>query len=206
MSIATHPTETRPQSDGESYDCASADCSFEFPAGDGVRGSYCSHECSLRAEGRRLLNVLKHDHRYCYTCFRRLKDTENAAPKWRRERLGPVTEAAVTAIQFRTEHARTGEVLRRTPAGIPDDTRLGTVCECGNASLQEREAVIRSLDIRGVASNLLEALAVVHQEGQTSERVAPLPLVRALQAQVRAGREWDFPLAVGLALEARHDA
>jgi hypothetical protein len=195
MSITTHHSDTRPRS--QTYTCKRDACRGVVTPGAAIEG-YCSHECQLRAQGQRLLNLVKHDHRFCYTCFRQLKEVHDV-PAWRRRRLDPVTESVVTGYQSRTEHAQLGERREQRPGTLPDDTRRGTICECGQTSHRDREGLIQSSNIKTVARNLYATLETLGEEGQHSSCVEYLPLVRVLYAQYQHDPGYDFPTAVALA-------
>ncbi|MCD2204425.1 hypothetical protein [Halobacterium sp. KA-6] len=201
MSITSTPTDTSPRNEG--FDCNYDDCDTNEPAAHGPVGAYCSKPCQARDRGRRLLALFEHDHRYCATCFRPLKVVDDV-PEWRRSSLGPVTERAATGFQSLTEHAERGEVARRRDA-YQFETRIGVVCECGNANTREREALLQRANVRAVVRQLYESLETLREEGQHDKRVDLEALIAALRSQVNYGSGLDFEYAVGVAVDGEGD-
>jgi hypothetical protein len=200
MSIANTPSQPSESAD---YPCERDGCTNTYTAEEAVAGSYCSPACHQRERGRDLLNVFQHDHRWCYTCFRRLKRVTDV-PEWRRRRLGAVTNAALTGYQSRTQHARLGQVARRRDR-YQFETQVGTVCECGNANTREREDIVRGSDLRATVTRFLAAVEATRREGQHDHQLDARVLTTVLRLQWRYGRDWSFERAVGAAMEA-HDA
>ena len=198
MSISTHAQST-PQSHSHAqvHSCTRDGCRGVVTPGDAVDG-HCSHECRLRDQGQKLLNLVKHDHRFCYTCFRKLKEVHDV-PAWKRRRIDPVTESVVTGIQSRTEHAEIGERLQVRSGSLPDDTRQGTICKCGQTNHQDREGLIQSSNIKTVARNLYATLEQFRDEGQHDTSLDYLALVEVLYAQYQHDADYDVPVAVALA-------
>jgi len=100
----------------ESYGCNFPDCDDTFTPSSSVAGSFCSKECAARDRGRRILNLLRYDHRFCWSCWRERKEIEQPTAEARRG-LGPVTDGAVVGYEYLTEHAEMGP--------------YGTECHCG---------------------------------------------------------------------------
>jgi len=198
MSTTILHTEQQPRS--KWYSCDSDNCSGVVTEADAIEGSYCSRECQLRARGQRLLNIVQNDHRFCYTCFRKLKEVYDV-PAWRRRRMDPVTESVVTGFQHRTQHGDLGERTKRRPGTLLDDTRIGTICECGQTNHRDRENLIQSSSIKSVAHQLHATLEALRDEGQHTSRVSWLSLVDVLYAQYQHDdlEGYDFPIAVGIA-------
>lgn len=197
MSTANH-SPPGPTGAPSSFDCKRPDCETTSPSPQGSVGAYCSPDCQNRDQGRRLLNLLRHDHRYCFTCFRKLKDVEDV-PEWRRRRIDPVTESAVTGYQSHTEHARLG-LVAEPRQGYGFTTRLGTVCECGNANTREREDLLREADIKSVVRSLHSSLVELRQEGQHDHHLDFHTLVRELRQDVAGPGGLEFARAVGAAI------
>jgi hypothetical protein len=195
MSIATRHSAPEPRSD--IYDCKHEPCTGVVTPVDAIEG-YCSRECQLRDRGQRLLNLIQHDHRFCYTCFRKLKEVYNV-PEWRRRRIDPVTESVVTGFQYRTEHAEFGQQRRRRPGTLPDDTQTGTICECGQTNHGDRDELLQSSSIKTAATNLHATLEAFRAEGQHTSRIDFEELVDVLYAQYQHDESYDFALAVGIA-------
>lgn len=149
---------TARDSHSEEYDCAHC---------DGPRskhsqwGSYCSRECyeaeQRAAKANELLNVLEHDHRYCHTCGRQLKEIEEPTESYSVV-VGPcahhddwdnVTDVLI-GYQYRTKHAETGEISLDIEDGrsaerpiVEDGVATGTVCTCGNTSHRHADETLR---------------------------------------------------------------
>lgn len=100
----------------QSYDCGFADCSETTTPSSSVDGAYCSRECAARDRGRRILNLLRHDHRFCWSCWAERKEIEQPTAETRRG-LGPIADDAVVGYEYLTEHAEMGP--------------YGTECTCG---------------------------------------------------------------------------
>ncbi|MDL0127090.1 hypothetical protein [Halobacterium salinarum] len=97
MSTATTPPqqEHRRQTD----ECDHPDCSSSYAIQDGVAG-HCSQDCADRHRGHRFLNTLRFDHRYCATCFARLKDVHTPTDDWRERKQEPVEIALDQGGEF----------------------------------------------------------------------------------------------------------
>ncbi|MCF2208650.1 hypothetical protein KVP02_13490, partial [Halobacterium salinarum] len=197
-----------------------------------------SQDCADRHHGHRFLNTLRYDHRYCATCFARLKDVHSPSENWQTRKREPVEIALeqggkfvaagdgtleldatacehhqtidpeqVTGFQSFTSAGTIGEVRKETPAGMPDDTRQGTICSvCGNASLSESDDILRRADIKAVARNLLAAARSVYAEGQTEHELTDQVFVRVLREQHEESGGLDFALAAGRGIHADTEA
>jgi hypothetical protein len=185
---------TNYQQSSETDECDHPDCTTEYTPVKGVDG-HCSPECAQRHRGHRLLKLLKHDHRFCYTCFRQLKEID---------RPPETAPDCVTGFQYRTAHGELGQVAERRDA-YRFETKTGTICECGNANTQRREDMLREADIRTVVLQLHRALTAFRREGQHDKRVDIHVLISELREQARRGNDWDFPRAVGAAIEQEAD-
>jgi len=109
----------------------------------------------------------------------------------------------VTGFQSFREHGTIGLVHHETPAGVPNETRRGTICDaCGNATLTEADDILRRSNLKLVVQNLLAAGEAVYDEGQTDHELTPAALVDELRRQFDADGELDFALAVGVSIHA----
>lgn len=174
-----------------SYPCEDPDCDSRVPPEETVEGSYCSRECYQRSRGRPLLDLFKHDHRWCYTCFRQLKEID---------RPPETAPDCVAGFQYHTEHGELGQVARRRTK-YQFETETGTICECGNANTRERENLLREADIQTVVLKLHRGLVALRREGQHDKHIDIHALIAVLRTQARQGNDWDFPRAVGAAIE-----
>lgn len=196
----------------EAYQCAGPGCESDFRAHEAVDGSYCSEGCSLRDGGQNLLQHLQCDHRFCHSCFRRLKEIERPpmdAPEF------------VIGWQHRTTAARLGQLERnrhritdedgayrggwRTAADAPADraVRTGTICQCGATDHRDdyqRETHLVS--IRNATERLLKTLEQLGREGQHDAIIDAVALARTVRQCAESGGDIDWALAVGRGLDA----
>lgn len=138
MSVTTRSQETD--------SCARDGCSETFSIQEAVAGSYCSLDCSDRAEAASLLAHIRQDHKYCATCFGVKKDIEPPKPAQSFDKTGSgwVPEDADSATiewygQETSEQAAVGfehltDRAERGPYGVE--------CVCGAVS---HDAVDKSL-------------------------------------------------------------
>lgn len=231
MSLASTPQHDLEQRVHD--DCDHPDCSQSYQVTDGVAG-HCSQRCADRHRGQKYLNTFRHDHRYCATCFARLKDVHSPGDDWRARKKSPLEYAVdqggrfvdagggelvldatdcghkqtidpdqVTGFQSVSEHGTIGLVLEETPDSTPNETRPGTICgACGNATLIESDDILRRRNIKTTVENLLEAAREVREEGQTTHSPTKEVLVARLREQYDTSGEFDFPRAVGRAINA----
>lgn len=171
----------------ETYECTV--CGIATPAPETIEGNYCSRDCYHRKRGQRLLNLLRHDHRYCYTCFRQRKTID---------RPNPSAPDCVIGFEYPTQHATTGQITDQIDE-YRELVRMGTICRCGNTDHTSREAVIQDQHFRQVVANLYYALEAVRQEGQHEHQISITALADALRDQ-KHEEGWDFALAVGRAV------
>jgi hypothetical protein len=68
MSVSTRVPKT--------YECARDECENSCDEVTSVEGSYCSRRCYQLERGRKLLNLIEHDHRFCAGCYHQLKEIE----------------------------------------------------------------------------------------------------------------------------------
>lgn len=149
MSTATHSES------GETYRCS--ECDEEFAAIAAVAGSFCSMECHRShrrgKRAREVMRELEHDHRFCATCGRQLKEIERpigkslVIPPSAHDDWAAASDVLV-GFQHRTQHAETGEISLdvddRAERPIVEDTvTTGTICECGNTAHRHEEGAIR---------------------------------------------------------------
>jgi len=100
----------------DTYECGLDECENTRTKTSSVKGSFCSHECAARHEGRKLLRNIRDDHRFCWSCWRARKTIERPTAEARRG-LGPITDDALVGFEYQTEHVEMG------PHGLE--------CECG---------------------------------------------------------------------------
>lgn len=91
----------------ERYSCGHGDCDNDRTASTSVAGSYCSRECRDRADGKGLLEDIRQDHRFCWSCFRQRKSIEKPPAQVKRGR-GKHTAEAIVGFEYLTEHSERG--------------------------------------------------------------------------------------------------
>jgi len=162
----------------ETYDCALAECDATRTRTSSVAGSFCSEKCAARDRGRKLLGNLKHDRRWCWSCFRQRVEIERPTAAARRHLDGPIIDDALVGFEYGTEYVDRGA--------------HGIECTCG--------AVDHDLDADWVRDSgpyhwyLIRAIEQTAAEGQHDDSV---------DIEVLADALWqtdDLELAVGLAL------
>lgn len=191
MSAHTHPTPD--QQDQPTYPCEREGCAEEYLATATVRGSYCSLDCYHRAKGAKALSAIRRDHRFCATCYAKLKDVETPSAD-DLDRVGPVTTEAVTGRQYpRPEAAFVVDAQGDTPAERIERARIG--CQCGNVDHSTHDATLEHVEREAVLVNLLACLRILAREGAAAARPSKDRLFATLREH---GREWD--LAIGRAI------
>lgn len=193
-SASTHP---QPE---EQQDRTCPTCDHQGLDAHTYRG-FCSPECYHRHRGRKLLNRFRDDHRFCFTCFRQLKRVEKASVRH---------PDCVTGFQYRTEHARTGEITQRFDdyIDVPQEierynlhpSRTGTICKCGSTEHATREGIIQDSSFRTVVGNLYYGLEKFQREGVHDHTIDITELTQALRQQSEE-EGWDFALAIGRAIQ-----
>lgn len=151
--------------------CTCAQCGGERDPDASVKGSYCSQEC--HEEHRRekavnnVLNTIQYDHRFCFTCFRQLKEIDHPPSR--------APECAI-GVQYLTEHAEIGEKssLRfetlRQDGPSPDQVRTGTICKCGATTHSDCIDLFRQLDEQHYV-RFAEAVNILVNEGKLKRDV-----------------------------------
>ena len=147
----------------------------------GYDGQYCSEECLISQQGEKALRNIKHDHRFCSTCYKPLKvvyrPDDRDTPELRKKAL--IIRESFVGFQDFTEHVEHGN--------------YGIECSCGNVDHYHCEEAFR--DGQPYEWYLKLAFEKFHQEGQMDDR---------FDLRVFADTFWhtdDFELAVGKALE-----
>lgn len=199
----------------ESYECSRSGCSTTTAEPNLVEGSYCSQQCADLVAGESLLEHIRHDHRFCHSCFRQLKEIERP-PAHRTLVVGPVDHDNVSptfrdcliGFEHLTEHADLGERSRdyvdhgdepRPTAG--DAVITGTVCKCGTTD--HRDDYLRLdevVSVENAATRLCRILGVLGREGQHDKTIDVAALLSALEDQAD-GDKLDWQLALGEAIE-----
>lgn len=151
------------------YECE--ECGGPRTQAASIKGSFCSQDCyhshQASKQARDILNQLERDHRYCYTCFRRLKDTYRPPSRWG-------LPDSVTSFQSLTPHAQIGQKTKHRPHYLNtdhikttvDQTRTGAICSCGNTHHRDLEPVIRQRCLLESAHYLLTSIQSLKEEGK----------------------------------------
>lgn len=153
---------------------------------------YCSEDCYHTSEGRSLLNVVRHDHKYCTMCGSQLKEVEEPTDEALRQIDGYHSTTSVVGFQYRTPSADHGEV---NAGGAPgrELVRTGTVCgECGNTNSTECFPEMQDRFLLEYAQGLVDAIrdqrkAGVHEE-TVDQRVFMDALVETGDLELSLGR------------------
>ena len=98
------------------YECSLEDCDDERTRTSSVDGSFCSRDCADQAHGRALLQDIKQDHRFCWSCFRQRKRVERPTDEALR-RVDTITADALVGYESATPAVKRGD--------------YGLECECG---------------------------------------------------------------------------
>lgn len=162
-------------------ECDYNDCDSLFEPGKGVDG-HCSEECYYGHRGSRALQNIKHDHRFCSSCYRPLKDVYRPD----RDEL-PLTNRKPQLIwdsfigfQDPTEHSVS--------------TREGRECVCGNVDHYHSDSLLR--DSQPYSWYLMLAFEQFRSEGQIEQ---------VFDLEVFVNEFWrseDLRYSVGKALHA----
>lgn len=206
----------------ETYPCADQACDEHFAAHDSVDGSYCSQTCSYRDDGRSILRNIAHDHRYCTSCFRQVKEIERPQ-EHQRVVVGPVdhdqlqatSQDVLVGYQYRTKHSDIGpketrahhiidaqpDTHDRKPTPADSLTMTGTICACGTTD--HRDDYLRThdhVDIPQAARRLHSILEDHYHDGQLDTQPDSAQLVQALLDSLDDDTP-DWAAAIGAALD-----
>lgn len=165
-----------------------------------VGGSFCSERCLYRHKGEKALRQIRSDHRFCATCFRRLKTVSRPADSRLEDAgLSRLTREAFVGYQYRTEHATDG-VDEVAAEERPSDRRLAysrTSCECGTVDPSDRHEVLRQLDPKQTVQSLWRCLVELERDGTLTHRPSRGAYLEALR---KTDLDWSY--AIGRALHA----
>jgi len=159
---------------------------FEY----GYQPGYCSEECYHRERGERFLNVLKFDHRFCHSDFRRLKEVERPTDEALRNIEGQHSSECVVGFQYKTPEAEIGE--KTISAGDKDTVVTGVICACG--ATDYKDDFLRDFSITEAAKRLRERVRETREEGQHDHSFDTEAFVKAWNEH----KEWAY--AVGRAI------
>lgn len=202
MSATQQPTETE-----ETYECSQ--CGSDRRPATSVAGSFCSIAChqAHRREKRaaEVFELLEHDHRFCGTCGRQLKEVDKPADTT--VVIGPSAHQewdhaadVFVGYQHRTQHAEVGEISMDVDDEadrpiVQDGVATGTICKCGNTSHRHTEPAIRDRCPFTTAHYLARAARVLRSEDKHDVHFAHGVLVDGVLEQTLPVEDED---AVGL--------
>jgi hypothetical protein len=183
----------------ETYRCQQ--CGDEHTAEAAVKGSYCSAGCFYRHRGANTLRKIANDHRFCGTCFRRVKETSRPSDDVLLDAgVSSGVREAFIGFEESTEHAvqAVDEFKSNTDRNTAlrvEGLRLS--CQCGTVDLSDEHEVLRELDVRESVVALWQALVQLERDGVLQQR----PIKDDYFAAFRE-RGPDWPYAVGRSLFA----
>lgn len=211
MSTTAHPPET-----AVFRDCDRDECDDEYREGAGHAG-FCSDVCWARATSARLLDIVQHDHKFCASCFRQLREV--IPPGRAPDSSDKHREIPDCAIGWSLARPGTtpvhGEAFRLTETERGFETRVaGSTrrqgCACGptHHATVER-TTLSTADAISHANRLADALAGLREDGvhdHAIDRDILLDTVRACKRQPdQQGDDGEiFQKAVAAALLAAH--
>lgn len=146
--------------EAEMYECSH--CGGPRRPATSVRGSFCSSECyrshRRQKQAEAILEPIRKNHRFCATCFGRLKEVER--PEGASCVVGPSShddwgDAADVFVgwQYLTETAEVGEISRHADGDrdgdrevpiVEDGVVTGTICSCGATDHRDVSPTIRA--------------------------------------------------------------
>lgn len=179
--------------------CANEDvctvCGEQYSIPNEAPRGYCSLECVDREKGQKILNLLKHDHRYCHGCFIQLKEIERPTDEQLRHVEGQHSADAIIGFQYGTKHAETGQKTIVAKDNRKEVVGTGIVCSnCGTTD--HRDSFQRDLEPKKAAKRLRKRVKETKNEGQHSYTFDGEAFVEAWNEN--AG---DWELALGRALD-----
>ncbi|OYR76127.1 hypothetical protein DJ71_18535 [Halorubrum sp. E3] len=194
MSVQSPSPESH-DSDPPEYECSYSNCDEIFTKGMGIRSSFCSVACFYRHRGRNALNKIESDHRFCATCFRRVKTTSEPSEDWADRGASPMDAALANGAVLAnaggeitldaTECSDARPTATDSAVGYqyptPETTfvvdivagenpysrieRGGWGCRCGNVDLGERHAVLEDVEIDTILPSLWRCLVTLVEAG-----------------------------------------
>lgn len=180
-------------------------CGDPIVEANAVKGSFCSGTCWYRHKGRKILDQIESDHRWCATCFRQIKtvlkppisDSIDVEGPDHAGRVDTGPKDVLVGWQFATEHTTWGL------DDVADDEyrtldRQRWSCECGNVDPSERDDILEDVEIDVVLQNLYYCLQGMAETGALTD--AP-DWSRMRDAAREHWRDWEY--VIGHALYER---
>ena len=196
MSLAQTPHA--PVIDGDDNEHEICQCEFcggHYPYRIGLSRRYCRWQCYGRDVATNLLQTIRYDHRYCGSCFRKLKDVDPPKPDTGgqsvKERVSPDTPEfghhhSDVCVGGRTgrEHARSGyewgvgeqfalaDPVNGEWSAEPIGEKSTKVCECGvthHATIDYLVTDLSKDEAIARTERLADAVAALAAEGEHDE-------------------------------------
>jgi hypothetical protein len=184
---------------------------------------YCSRRCYYEHRGRRALKKVTHDHKFCATCFARLKRVDEPTEAWKNERggyqntvinhggaltnvddLGIVLDAtdasqrkptSVDSVIGHEHHTpNTTEGVDGEETSTGELTYTRVSCTCGNVDPSEEIDELREIHAKRTLINVYNRLLELHDSGDVSNRIDRDAYLEAYK------EERSIPYAVGVGL------
>jgi len=172
--------------------CEFEDCENEGEEWEFTDGRFCSTECRNRSQAASILNLLKFDHRYCASCWTRLKTISRPTDEQLRHIEGKYSADAVVGFQYPEPDSEIGEITTR--ADTYDTVVTGLVCgNCGTTD--HTDDYFRDFEPREAAKRLRKRIFELKEEGQHSYDFSTQAFVEAWNESA------DWELSLGRALE-----
>jgi len=172
--------------------CEYSECENEGEKWQFTDGRFCSTECKNRDDAGSIYNLLKHDHRYCFSCLSQLKEVSRPTDEQLRKVQGKHSAEAICGFQYRTPNADTGEITIR--ADVIDTVAKGTVCgNCGTTD--HTDEFMRDFEPVEAAKRLRKRVQETKAEGQHNYDFRTQDFVEAWN------ESHDWLLSLGKALE-----
>jgi len=195
MSLAQTPHAPVIDDDNEHEICQCEFCGGHYPYRIGLSRTYCRWQCYGRDVATNLLQTIRYDHRYCGSCFRKLKDVDPPKPDTGgqsvKERVSPDTPEfghhhSDVCVGGRTgrEHARSGyewgvgeqfalaDPVNGEWSAEPIGEKSTKVCECGvthHATIDYLVTDLSKDEAIARTERLADAVAALAAEGEHDE-------------------------------------
>lgn len=217
------PMSVQPSTDGDTEqhtrECDHPDCE-ETREKWNLHHGYCSKGCRHRAKGEEVLEQIKHDQRFCSTCYRGIRSIDKPSSEWLDDNGSHVSVAinngaklvsADSDLQSQMDGGvRLNSVLDYT--GVTGGMRkvntesvigqqyeteytvrtpYGWSCVCGNTDHRHREPAIIDVEIEQVITFLYFALQQLFEEGQLNQSPTRSELFAGLREH---WKDWEYAI------------
>ena len=168
-----------------------------------VDDSFCSYYCYHASKGRKALNRIRSDHRWCATCFRQIKSIEHP-PEGHSVHVEPPELAGhipgdddgdvLVGYQYKTKHTTWGVDEFESDA-CPAFERQRWSCECGNVDPNERDDILERVDLGATIRRCYDCLRDCHASGALEDAPDKDRFETALQ---REGAAFEYVIGYSL--------